>query len=112
VNTTVLASPGRCRYICGCDGRCRACEETFAEIEQGFEIALTEQDFFARRFNTAGSCRKHADNEQRNDCGGESCTGGLLAERLTSIAGSSTYFLGEWFCYSNEEDSVADVPKN
>jgi nicotinamide-nucleotide amidase len=41
----------------------------------------------------------------------ESCTGGLLAERLTSIAGSSTYFLGGVVCYSNEMKTAwADVP--
>jgi nicotinamide-nucleotide amidase len=32
----------------------------------------------------------------------ESCTGGLLAERLTSISGSSVYFLGGVVCYSNQ----------
>lgn len=32
----------------------------------------------------------------------ESCTGGLLAERLTSLAGSSAYFLGGIVCYSND----------
>jgi len=42
----------------------------------------------------------------------ESCTGGLLAERLTSIAGSSIYFLGGVVCYSNEMKTAwADVPK-
>jgi nicotinamide-nucleotide amidase len=41
----------------------------------------------------------------------ESCTGGLLAERLTSIAGSSAYFLGGVVCYSNElKTSMAGVP--
>jgi nicotinamide-nucleotide amidase len=32
----------------------------------------------------------------------ESCTGGLLGERFTSIAGSSDYFLGGVISYSNE----------
>jgi nicotinamide-nucleotide amidase len=41
----------------------------------------------------------------------ESCTGGLLAERLTSIAGSSAYFLGGVVCYSNEQKtSMVGVP--
>jgi nicotinamide-nucleotide amidase len=41
----------------------------------------------------------------------ESCTGGLLAERLTAISGSSRYFLGGAIVYSNElKTAFADVP--
>jgi len=32
----------------------------------------------------------------------ESCTGGMVAERLTSIAGSSDYFIGGFLVYSNK----------
>lgn len=41
----------------------------------------------------------------------ESCTGGLLAERITSISGSSRYFLGGSVVYSNQlKTTFADVP--
>ncbi|HEV2398683.1 MAG TPA: competence/damage-inducible protein A [Candidatus Sulfotelmatobacter sp.] len=41
----------------------------------------------------------------------ESCTGGLLAERITSIAGSSRYFLGGAVVYSNQlKTELAGVP--
>ena len=41
----------------------------------------------------------------------ESCTGGLLAERITSIGGSSRYFLGGAIVYSNQlKTELAGVP--
>jgi nicotinamide-nucleotide amidase len=41
----------------------------------------------------------------------ESCTGGLLADRITSVSGSSRYFLGGAIVYSNPlKTKFADVP--
>jgi nicotinamide-nucleotide amidase len=41
----------------------------------------------------------------------ESCTGGLLAERITSVSGSSRYFVGGAVVYSNQlKTTFADVP--
>ncbi len=41
----------------------------------------------------------------------ESCTGGLLAERITSVGGSSRYFLGGAVVYSNQlKTELAGVP--
>jgi len=43
----------------------------------------------------------------------ESCTGGLLAARITSVSGSSRYFLGGAVVYSNDlKKQMAGVPKN
>jgi nicotinamide-nucleotide amidase len=43
----------------------------------------------------------------------ESCTGGLLAERITSVSGSSRYFLGGAVAYSNElKTAFAGVPSD
>ena len=42
----------------------------------------------------------------------ESCTGGLVAERITSISGSSRYFLGGAVVYSNElKTELSGVPR-
>ena len=43
----------------------------------------------------------------------ESCTGGLVAERLTSVSGSSRYFMGGAVVYSNAlKTDFADVPQD
>jgi nicotinamide-nucleotide amidase len=43
----------------------------------------------------------------------ESCTGGLLAQRITSLSGSSRYFLGGAIVYSNAlKTQFANVPKS
>jgi nicotinamide-nucleotide amidase len=43
----------------------------------------------------------------------ESCTGGLVAERLTSVSGSSRYFVGGAVVYSNAlKSAMADVPED
>ncbi len=43
----------------------------------------------------------------------ESCTGGLLAERITTVSGSSRYFLGGAVVYSNAlKTAFADVPES
>lgn len=43
----------------------------------------------------------------------ESCTGGLIAEKMTSLAGSSAYFLGGVVAYANDlKISFLDVPEH
>lgn len=43
----------------------------------------------------------------------ESCTGGMLSNRITNIAGSSKYFTMAVIAYSNESKiSLLDIPKS
>ena len=40
--------------------------------------------------------------QKKTLCTAESCTGGFLAHKITSVAGSSAYFMGSVVAYSNE----------
>ena len=43
----------------------------------------------------------------------ESCTGGLISQRLTNIAGSSKYFLGSIIAYSDKlKMELLNINKN
>jgi competence/damage-inducible protein CinA-like protein len=112
VSTTVLAAPGEILIhlrIWTAD-RPHA-EKTFAEIEQGFEIALSDRIFSRDGSPMEEIVAQLLTANNATIAAAESCTGGLLAERLTSIAGSSAYFLGGVVCYSNElKTAWAGVP--
>ncbi len=95
VNTTILAAPGEIQiHLRMWTDDAAHAQKTLDEIAQGFEIALAD-----RIFSQDGSSMEEvvASLLTRNNStisAAESCTGGLLAQRLTSIAGSSSYFLG------------------
>lgn len=72
------------------------------DLVKSFELALGEN-----LYSTSGQTIEEvvADElkERRSTIAtAESCTGGLIAARLTNIPGSSTYFLGGVVCYSND----------
>ena len=112
VNTTILAAPGETQiHLRLWTDNAEHAKKTLDEIVNSFEIALTD-----RIFSQDGSSLEEVVAEQltlhnATISAAESCTGGLLAQRLTSIAGSSSYFLGGVVCYSNElKTAWAGVP--
>jgi len=112
VSTVVLASPGETQVhlrIWADDPQ--HAQKTLDEISQAFELALTDRIFSQDGTPMEEVVARLLTRHQATIAVAESCTGGLLAERLTSIAGSSSYFLGGAVCYSNElKTAWADVP--
>ena len=112
VQTTVLASPGEVQiHMRVWTADSAHAEALFADIERGLDLALTDR-IFSRDSSPLEEVVAHELLKQNATISSaESCTGGLFAERLTTIAGSSAYFLGGVVCYSNEMKTAwADVP--
>lgn len=112
VQTTVLAAPGEIQvHLRVWSADARAAERLLDEMVDRIAPVLGEN-----LFTTAGESLEEvvASSLNRNHATiavAESCTGGLLAERLTRIPGSSSYFRGGVVSYSNDlKTDWADVP--
>lgn len=103
VATTILAAPGEIqvhlRMWTADPGHAK---KTLDELEQGVGFALTDRVFSRDGSSMEEVVARTLMLNSATISAAESCTGGLLAQRLTSIAGSSSYFLGGVVCYSNE----------
>jgi nicotinamide-nucleotide amidase len=112
VNTTILAAPGEIQiHLRMWTGDASNAQKTLDEIVQGFELALTDRIYSQDGSSLEEVVARLLTMNNATISAAESCTGGLLAQRLTSIAGSSVYFLGGVVCYSNElKTAWADVP--
>jgi nicotinamide-nucleotide amidase len=112
VITTVLAAPGEVQiHLRLWSDQPEQSAKTLDEIERGFDIALTDRIFSRHGEPLQEVVARELTMNHATIAVAESCTGGLLAQRLTSIAGSSGYFLGGVVCYSNERKTAwADVP--
>jgi nicotinamide-nucleotide amidase len=112
IETTILAAPPAIQLhprIWSDDAN--TAEKLLDEMVERMALALGEH-----LYSTHGEdleevvARLLADNRATISVA-ESCTGGLLAGRLTNVPGSSNYFLGGVVCYSNElKTSMVDVP--
>jgi nicotinamide-nucleotide amidase len=103
VNTTVLAAPGETQvHLRIWTDDAEHAKKALDEILKGFEIALSDRIFSQDGSSLEEVIAAELTMHNATISAAESCTGGLLAQRLTSIAGSSSYFLGGVVCYSNE----------
>ncbi len=110
--TTILASPGTIEVRL----RARASSEEEAEtllteLGDKIELALGDHVYSTKGESLEEVVALYLMMRQKTVAVAESCTGGLLAERLTRTPGSSNYFLGGAVCYSNElKTKLAGVP--
>ncbi|MFZ0213410.1 MAG: competence/damage-inducible protein A [Candidatus Acidiferrales bacterium] len=90
----------------------RAAIKLLDEIVKGFAIALGEHLFTTSGETLESVVAKELQERHATIAVAESCTGGMLAARLTNVAGSSSYFLGGVVSYSNDLKSAwVDVPR-
>jgi len=112
VETTILAVSGSIELhprIWSTDRA--AAEKILDEMAQRAALALGEHLYSTDGESLEGVVGRILTENRATIAVAESCTGGLLAERITNIPGSSNYFLGGVVCYSNElKTSLVDVP--
>jgi nicotinamide-nucleotide amidase len=77
-------------------------EKLLDEMVQRMALALGEHLYSTRGESLEDVVGRVLAENRATIAVAESCTGGMLAERLTSVPGSSNYFLGGVVCYSNE----------
>ena len=104
--TTILAAPGDIQVHL----RARCAEEREAEALLQ-EVGSRIEDLLGDRiYSPTGAPLEEVVGQRLRAAGAtvsvaESCTGGMLAERLTSVAGSSDYFVGGLTTYTNRMKS-------
>ena len=113
VETTILAgSPGEVQL------HLRAQAESLEEAQKKVDVLASalEDEFEDAIFSTQGESLEqiagyYLGMREATLAVAESCTGGLLAERITSVPGSSRYFLGGAVVYDNSlKTALAGVP--
>ena len=100
---TILAGPGEIQIhprVWSDDPA--AAERILDDLVKSFELALGENLFSTSGQTIEEVVADELTQHRATIATAESCTGGLIAARLTNIPGSSTYFLGGVVCYSND----------
>ncbi|HWR35476.1 MAG TPA: competence/damage-inducible protein A [Clostridia bacterium] len=112
VQTTILAGAGQVEFHLKAHG------STLDEAEEKVEILASalEEELDDAVFSSAGETLEqivgyYLQMRSATIAVAESCTGGLVGQRLTSVAGSSRYFLGGAIVYADDMKTLfCDVP--
>jgi competence/damage-inducible protein CinA-like protein len=112
VQTTILTAPGEIQlHLRSWSSDHAAAERMLDELIERISFALGENVFTSNGQSLEEIVAHEMTLNQATVATAESCTGGLLAERLTRVPGSSSYFLGGVVCYSNDlKIAWTDVP--
>ena len=112
VQTTILAAPGEIQLHFSH----RATDAVAAQARVDEVAGLVEDELDDAVFSRDGESLEQIAGYFLQMRGAtlavaESCTGGMLAQRITSVSGSSRYFVGGAVVYSNElKSEMAGVP--
>jgi nicotinamide-nucleotide amidase len=99
--TTILAAPGDIQVHLR--ARClteEAAEKLLAEVGDPILAALGDRVYSRNGDPLEASAGQMLRDQKLTLCVAESCTGGMLGERITAVAGSSDYFKGGFLTYT------------
>lgn len=110
--TTILTTPGAIEvHLRGRAASEEEAEAIVAELGDKIELTLGDHVFSTRGESMEEVVGMYLVMRQKTVAVAESCTGGLLSERLTRVPGSSNFFVGGVVCYSNDlKTRLASVP--
>jgi nicotinamide-nucleotide amidase len=112
VQTTILAGAGEVQFHLKASGETmEEAQEKVDTLANELEDALDDAVFSSTGESLEQIVGYYLQMRGQTLATAESCTGGLLAERITSVSGSSRYFLGGAVVYNNDlKKAFADVP--
>jgi nicotinamide-nucleotide amidase len=114
VNTTILAGPGEIQlHLRMQAASLQAAQQRVDELVEKIEDELGDCVYSDNGESLEQIVSYYLQMRNSTLAVAESCTGGLVAERLTSVSGSSRYFIGGAVVYSNDlKVHLADVPQD
>ena len=112
VETTILAAPGECQlHLRARAGSQEAARAIVDELAEKLEDELDELVYSREGESLEQVVGYYLQMRNATIAVAESCTGGLVGQRLTSLSGSSHFFLGGVIVYTNDlKTAFADVP--